>query len=115
MPAIAAIPMAVRGSVPAHVYLMHMYSERLQILISKEQRRRLEREAKRLDASVASVIREAIDAQLGGVGVDDKRRAVGRIAAMRGAPYLDPDELRREIDEGRAETIERGFPELGKR
>lgn len=91
---------------------MHMYSERLQILVSKEQRRRLEREAKRLDASVASVIREAIDTQLAGVGVDGKRRAVERIAAMRGAPYLGPDELRREIDEGRAETIERGIPGL---
>lgn len=92
---------------------MRMYSERLQILVSKEQRRRLEREAKRREASVASLIRDAIDAQLGGVAVDDKRRAVERIAAMRAGPYLAPEELRREIEAGRAEAVERGFPGLG--
>jgi hypothetical protein len=94
---------------------MNMYSERLQILVSKEQRRRLEREAKRRDASVASLIRDAIDAQLGRVGIDDKQRAVGRISAMRAGPYLEPEELRREIDAGRAEEIERGFPGPGER
>jgi predicted DNA-binding protein len=94
---------------------MRMFSERLQILISKEQRRRLESEAKRRDASVASVIREAIDAQLGGIGRDDRLGAVERIAAMRGAPSLPPEELRRAIAEARAEGADRGFPGLAER
>jgi hypothetical protein len=93
----------------AHVYLMHMFSERLQILISKDQRRRLEEEAKRRKSSVASVIRGAVEAELGGVPRQDRLRAVQRIATMRAAPYLPPDELRRAIDESRAEGIERGF------
>jgi predicted DNA-binding protein len=92
---------------------MRMYSERLQILVSKEQRRRLEREAKRRGASVASLIRDAIDAQLGGVARDDRLRAVESIAAIKSGPYLPPDELRRAIDEARAEDTESGFPGLG--
>lgn len=102
-----------RSSIHAHVYRMRMFSERLQILISKEQRRRLESEAKRRDASVASVIREAIDAQLGGVGRDDRLGAVARIAAMRGAPYLPPEELRQAIAEAREGSSDRGFPGSG--
>jgi hypothetical protein len=60
---------------------------------------------------VASVIRGAVEAELGGVPRQDRPRAVKRIAAMRAGPYLPPDELRRAIDESRAEGIERGFPE----
>jgi hypothetical protein len=109
----AARPVRAPISVATHVYSMRMFSERLQILISKEQRRRLESEAKRRDASVASVIREAIDVQFGGVAVDDKLEALGRIAAMRGAPALPPEELRRAIAEAREEGVDRGFPGLG--
>ena len=47
------------------VYDIHMLNERLQILVSTEQRRRLEAESKRTQASVASLIRQAIDAQFG--------------------------------------------------
>jgi hypothetical protein len=94
-----------------HVYLMHMYSERLQILISKDQRRRLEEEAKRRKSSVASVIRGAVEAELGGVPRQDRLQAVKRIAAMQAGPYLSPEELRQAIDESRAAGIERGFPE----
>lgn len=89
-----------------------MYSERLQILISKEQRRRLEAEAKRRKASVASVIRDAVDAELGGVSRDARLKAVERIAAIQLGPYLPPDELLREIDEARTEGIERGIPKV---
>jgi hypothetical protein len=88
-----------------------MYSERLQILISKEQRRRLEDEARRRKASVASVIRDAVDAELGQGSRDERLRAVAAIAKIEGAPYLPPDELRQAIDEARAEGIERGLPE----
>ena len=40
---------------------MSMYSERLQVLIEIDQRERLEREAKARGASVATLVREAID------------------------------------------------------
>jgi hypothetical protein len=113
MNATAAALQPAQSSIPAHVYRMRMFSERLQILISKEQRRQLETEAKRRDASVASVIREAIDAQLGGIGRDDRLGAVERIAAMRGAGHLPPEELRRAIAEAREGGADRGFPDLG--
>lgn len=94
---------------PAHVYAMRMYSERLQILISKEQRRRLEAEAKRRKSSVASVIRDAVEAELGGVSADSRLQALKRIAAISPAPYLPPDELRRLIDDRHSEEIEQGL------
>ena len=89
---------------------MRMYTERLQILVSKEQRRRLEREAKRRKSSVASVIRNAVEAELGGTPARDRLQAVEAISQLHGAPYLAPDELKREIDRARADEIERGLP-----
>lgn len=98
-----------RLSAPAHVYLMHMYSERLQILVSKDQRRRLEQEAKRRKSSVASVIRDAVDAELGEVGRGQRLQAVRAIAAMKAGPHLEPDEMRRLIDDAHSEEIDRGL------
>lgn len=95
----------------AHVYAMHMYTERLQILISKEQRRRLEREAERRSASVASVIRDAVDERLGGVTKDDRVAAVQRLTAMEPLPFMAPDELERAIAEAR--DAENRFPPEG--
>jgi hypothetical protein len=98
---------------PAHVYALHMYSERLQILISKEQRRRLEAEARRRSASVASVIRGAVDAELGKGSRQDRLQAVAEIAKIKGVPHLPPDELRRLIDEAHSEEIDRGLGDRG--
>lgn len=95
---------------PADVYLMRMYSERLQILVSKEQRRRLEREARRRHSSVASVIRDAVEAQLGGISREDRMQAVEAIAGIGGAAYLSPAELEQEIARGHADEIDRGLP-----
>lgn len=104
---------ATAAQIPgAHVYAMRMYSERLQILISKEQRRRLEAEARRRNSSVASVIREAVDVELGAGSREERLRAVGRIAEIKGASALPPEELKRAIDDARGEEIERGFPDL---
>lgn len=89
---------------------MRMYTERLQILISKEQRRRLEREAKRRKSSVASVIRDAVEAELGGNSRQDRLNAVAAISRLRGAPHLSPEELEREIEGARMDEIERGLP-----
>jgi predicted DNA-binding protein len=85
-----------------------MYSERLQLLISKEQRRRLDQEAKRRGTSVASVIREAVDAQVGGPSLEERRNAFERIRSRREAPFLTPEELNRMV----AEEREANFPEL---
>jgi hypothetical protein len=74
-----------------------MFSERLQLLISPEQRRRLEAEARQRDASVASVIREAIDLRLGTVDRSTRLRALEEIRAMQGGPFLTPEELNREV------------------
>lgn len=74
-----------------------MFKERLQLLISPEQRQRLDAEAKRRDASVASVIREAIDLHLGTTDRSARLRAVEEIRAMKGGRFLTPEELNREV------------------
>jgi hypothetical protein len=71
---------------------MHMLNERLQILVTSEQRRRLEGEAKRRGTSVASLIRQAIDTQFAPVTREDRLRALGHIREMEGR-FLPPDEL----------------------
>jgi hypothetical protein len=71
-----------------------MLKERMQILISSDQRRRLEQEAQRRGTSVASVIRDAVDAQLGGVSGGERRGALDDIRAMRGR-FAPPEELSR--------------------
>jgi hypothetical protein len=78
-----------------------MFTQRLQVLISAEQRRRLEAEADRRAVSVASLIREAVDAKFGGVSRDERLRAVAAIKANRGGRYLSPEELSRIADEER--------------
>jgi hypothetical protein len=88
---------------------MHMYSERLQILVSKEQRRRLEEAARMRKASVASVIRDAVDAELGRGSRQDRLGAVAAIAAMRGVPDIAPEELGLAIAESHDEEIEHGL------
>mgnify|MGYP000194564384 CR=1 FL=1 len=77
-----------------------MLTERLQILISPEQRRRLEAEAARRGTSVASVIREAIDASLGGIPHEDRLAALEAIRAMRGR-WLSVEDLERIVEEER--------------
>lgn len=81
-----------------------MLNQRMQILVSADQRRRLEQEAQRRETSVASVIRDAVDAQLGGVTADDRRAALGEILAM-GGRALPPDELDRIVEDERDEQL----------
>ncbi len=78
-----------------------MFTERLQLLISPEQRRRLEEEARQRDASIASVIREAIDLHLGTVDRSARLRAVEELSAMNAGPFLTPEELNRIVAEER--------------
>lgn len=61
-----------------------MFSERLQILVSLEQRRRLEIEAKARGTSVSAVIRDAIDTTLPRrFSRDERIRAARELTAMR--------------------------------
>ena len=85
-----------------------MYSERIQLLVSTEQRRRLEQEAKRRGTSVAAVVRDAVDSKLGGPTREERMAAVERIRSMRGGVFLTPEELNRLVEEER----EANFPEL---
>ena len=71
---------------------MHMFSERLQILVSPEQRLRLEAEAASRGVSVASVIRDAVDERLRGPTREQRLAAVER-AAGRQAEYVPIEEL----------------------
>jgi hypothetical protein len=78
-----------------------MFTERLQVLMSKEQRRRLEAEAKRRHSSVGALIREAIDARGAVATPDERSRAVAEIKSMRGGRFLSPGELERVVDDER--------------
>jgi hypothetical protein len=93
------------------VYAMHMYNERIQLLASKEQRRRWEQEARRRGVSLSRVIREAVDAQLGGTSRKDKIAAAEAIEAMKPGPYIAPEELERLIAEAHDEATR--FPPEG--
>lgn len=82
-----------------------MFSERLQILITTAQRRRLEVEAKRRSTSVASLIREAVDARFGAVTDADRVAALEGIEAT-GGRFLPPDELNRITAEEREAQLD---------
>jgi len=83
-------------------YGLRMLTHRLQLLLDEEQYQRLAREAKRRDASVAAVIRDAIDQALASPEsrAERRRRAIDAILAAQPLPVpADPEDLRREIDE----------------
>jgi predicted DNA-binding protein len=78
-----------------------MITERVQILLTPEQRRRLEDEARRQARSVASLVREAIDARFGTVSRQERLAAVEAIATMSGGRYLTPEQINRAVEEER--------------
>lgn len=80
---------------------MHMFSERLQILISPKQRKRWENEAKRRGTSVAGLIREAVDRDLGSLEHGDRPQAFEAIRSLHGR-FLPPDQLEDLVEEERA-------------
>lgn len=86
-----------------------MLKHRLQILVDPDQRRQLEAEARRRGISVGAVVREAIDARLGGTSREDKQRAIAEMRAVRPRDRaLEPEELNRLLDEVRdADTGDR--------
>jgi hypothetical protein len=89
-----------------------MYTERLQVLITPDQRRRLEAEARHRGSSVATVVREAIDSTVVGPTREERIQAVEAIAAMK-IPNLTVDEIEAIIDEERDSVVD--LPDLGER
>ncbi|MGH3544769.1 MAG: hypothetical protein ACRDPW_02385 [Mycobacteriales bacterium] len=77
-----------------------MFSERTQVLLSKGQRSRVERLARRRRTSVGSVIREAIDAQLFPQH-SERRQSAERLFQL-DAPVADWDVMKEEIIRGAA-------------
>lgn len=75
---------------------MSMLKERLQVLINRDQRERLERESARRGTSVATLVREAIDAAFPS-DADERRAAGGRVLAAEPMPVPDVDELLAEL------------------
>ena len=84
---------------------MCMFSERFQILLSPEQRRRLEEEASARGTSAAAVVREAIDARFGHLSRQERIRAAEEIAAMRTGVELSPEEINRIVAEEREGNV----------
>jgi predicted transcriptional regulator len=80
---------------------MHMLSERTQVLLTKEQRARLDRIAADRHMSLGAVIREAIDAYAAPRG-KSRGEAVDRLASL-GAPVADWETMKREIATGAGE------------
>jgi predicted DNA-binding protein len=77
---------------------MHMLDRRFQILLDEERYERLAAEARARGASVAALIREAIDRTFPAISTK-KLSALKRILAAPTMPVPEPDELRIELDE----------------
>lgn len=79
---------------------MHMsLSERTQVLLSPEQRRRVERAAAETSRSVGAVIRAAVDAYLPPTRSRDKGRVLEELFALQ-APVGDWENMEDEITLG---------------
>lgn len=75
-----------------------MFTERTQVLLTREQRQRLERRAAEERRSVGALVREAVDAYIGSP-TRSRREAAARLLAA-GAPVADWDEMKAEIARG---------------
>jgi hypothetical protein len=64
------------------MYGMHMFSERTQILLSKQQLAELKRRARRERKSVGAVIRDAVDAHLTTSDEDERQASLERLFAI---------------------------------
>ncbi len=79
-------------------YGMHMFTERTQVLLSREQVARLRRAARRDRRSLGAVIRDAVDAYT--LGTAARRRDAIRHLVGLEAPVNDWDVLKAEIISG---------------
>jgi hypothetical protein len=93
----------------AYVYAMSMLTERLQILVSPQQKRRLEAEAKTRGESVGELVREAIDQLYGSAPTRAERMAaVERMLSGPKIPFMSPEQMNR----AHGEEVEEEYPEL---
>jgi hypothetical protein len=81
---------------------MHMYTERTQVLLTPEQRARLERRAADEHRSVGAVIRDAVDAYTGSSGRTRREAAESLLATD--APVDEWPTMKAEIERGAAAT-----------
>jgi hypothetical protein len=79
---------------------MHMLTERLQVLVSSTQRKRLEQLSAERGLSVGGLIRQAIDVHIGSAGRTPSA-ALGALLAL-DAPVDDWDVMKAEIEAGAA-------------
>lgn len=86
---------------------MHMYSERMQVLLSPEQRDRLERVAKDRRSSVGAVIREAIEAHVGS-SQRTRDEAFKKLIGLN-APVDDWPVMKAQIEQAYLAEIEAGL------
>lgn len=77
-----------------------MFTERTQVLLSPEQRRRLEARAVQDRRSIGAVIRDAVDAYTGSSGRTREEAADSLLSI--GAPVEDWEEMKAEIIRGAA-------------
>ena len=77
---------------------MLMMTERLQVLIGREQRERLEREAARRGTSIATLVREALDQAFPPMAMR-RRAAADRLLEAEPMEVPAVPELLRELDE----------------
>ena len=82
-----------------------MLRERLQVLISREQRGRLQAAAKQRRTSVGALVREAIDGLVERAPKQQRARAIAEIRSMSGGRFLPPEELDRIIDKERQAVL----------
>lgn len=88
-----------------------MFDQRLQLLVSADQRRRLKAQAKVTGKSVGRLIREAIDARYGSFSREERIRAAREIREARGGRYLTPAQIEEIVSEERLAN----FPEVVRR
>ncbi len=101
------------GTSRGHVYAMSMLNERLQILVSPAQKRRLEAEAQTRGESVGELVREAIDARYGSDATREERMAA--VERMRAAPVASSSFTPQELTRIHEEEVEQEYPELRSR
>jgi hypothetical protein len=86
-----------------------MLKERLQILVTTEQKRRLETEARTRGESVGGLVREAIDERYGKrkytFSPAERHAAYERLISGPTIPFITPEELNRIAEEAPAERF----------
>lgn len=75
------------------------YSERTQVLLTPEQRQKVELLAASTSTSVGAVVRAAIDAYGPGPSPEQRARAADALLSL-DLPVADWDEIEREIEDG---------------